>query len=169
MLFRSKELEVGGIPIGQAAVTVAKAAQGDHGNSRGCTQIKDYESYARADHDTFITSEADLMDPAKSAYATMLVLADIYRSFKKDRQSGNIDAQVTLAGENGSAPRFEEFIYYYYNGAGRQVRSGTATPEESIRNREFLEYLESITVYTHPTDSVANQPPARSPSSDQRT
>ena len=112
------------------------------GNSRGCTQIKQIERFLPPG---VSMNGDDLVNPRKSAQATMYVLSDLLVELKAKSDHLDFQTKVIFPGDlQGRESNISDYLYYLYNGQTAQLQSGVATPEYSKKVedlRTFMDYF----------------------------
>lgn len=174
--YRAKELSIAGLEIGQFTVRSVKRAQSayqnpgemvasmlsggiemlipqataggsagvtsgaDHSdNSRGLSQIKmSWFEETITKHYPEI-SGSNLDNPRNAAIATMIVAVENLRTINNYANSKRHSA---ITSENKM-----DFLYYQFNGQGKKVSQGTATPHDNMRTREVMRFMDEVEVF----------------------
>lgn len=106
-------------------------------NSRGPTQVKDVNFFVP---DEFDISNVDLDNPENAAVATMFVLANKYKHFKKcEGQHAGISDKNRM-----------DYLYYYYMGSNDQICEGAATVTMNPKADRVRQYKKGVAIYEEP-------------------
>lgn len=132
--FIKEGARLGPLNLGQWGISLAKKFRGrEDENSRGLTQIKDIGPYLKDTSYEYL-NQADLHRPENAAIATMFVLREKYGYLNhfKNRHS------------NINDNNWSDYIYYFYQGASRQITKGLATPHLNLRIQKILQLKDEM-------------------------
>ena len=132
-----EDIRIGKLNLGQALIKRLKRMRGRNDeNSRGLTQIKNIGPLLEDTSYAYLEN-ADLDVPKHAAIATMFVLKEKFGYLMHFRKSHpHIDDF-----------NWPDYLYYFYQGASRQITKGTATPKKNLRIRKIMDLREKMMIF----------------------
>lgn len=132
--------------VGQWLVDFLQITLRDHNtsNSRGLTQIKDINRFLSLNGYSKINEEA-LKKPEVAAKATLIVLADMLRTLKKQSHSKEF---IDFSNHAAETESIEKYIYYLYQGKKNQIERGIATPDLNPKVTAIRDVTRNIQIFT---------------------